>query len=84
MDESLSFECMDCHQIKPWIASADEKVHWHLCLQCVQKRPPKRREHSKAAPRWHCPTCGMPHHRTVNGGLIKHFCMPRRRVAVAP
>src|ERR1035437_273336 len=47
---------MDCHLRYPWIASADEGDHWHLCRACLSRRPSSRR--GKAKRRRCCNRCG--------------------------
>jgi hypothetical protein len=41
------FDCMDCHLRYPWVASAGENDHWHLCRACVAKRPSTRRNRTR-------------------------------------
>jgi hypothetical protein len=53
------FDCMDCHLRYPWIASADEGEHWHLCRACLSRRPSSRRGKAKSAmKRRRCKDCG--------------------------
>jgi hypothetical protein len=74
------FDCMDCHLTYPWIASADERVNWHLCRVCLSKRPSSRRVKVKQAEkRRRCSLCRS--YITVSQyGSLCHACNRERNL----